>query len=1325
MFFKKPKWRQFFSSFLVFALALTLLPGSAFALNIGDDIRISVVNVYVDENGNYTGVISDDNEKKLTDTFTNSTRLTENEIDTYVYSSDMPESDRSGSVVPYFFDEANRKWELYKILVANGRKIDEPGTQYELMNQEAIASANSLEDYVVNTSEISLEPYKSKPSSTSSYYFIWYGWKLAEDEPEEVTSYQVSYNLNVPSGTTTVYPVVDYGNDGLRMDIADGDGNKTQVISDLNQLNGSFYAVNPYTVSDFSSFNSGYGYADFLAFNIYNHNNYYDFVGWKANDGDELYDIGEKIDDISKLADGNNQITFTAQWKQIEPLTDEELADAAQTISLDGFISSNEVDENVLIAQSVGETMDKTGENVFLPKEEIIQYLVSAHVNSALTQVPDSGGMTFQSSFAEFTYQVSIDSKLEFANVGEDGKVTIEFDASPDALHRFAPVILKSGDETNISNATVTQNAEGVYSITFDPKDVPKQNGSYDIEIHLKWNNKNVGNTDADADMSIRGLDFKLKSDSEWTADETVKTSANIVGQFSMRDKVMQPRAYYMTASAQLTSSWEGWKDYFVKDVSGSYPVAFVHAVQFMDYELADIDLNADTSATLKANTVTATYPGTVTVTPADITIYMGGDGGYDAVVGESGTTTSNSLPHPLFKIEAPKGIAPEDLTFTNGDKTWTVVSDGNGYYHFSEGQGQDKVRVTYSYTDQSGENHTVTNDNFDPTTVGDMYATLKIDLYPGENDMTQVRAVADNGVHYVTSQSGTLTIRAVEDQDATSEIQDAAPTESVAAGSAVAVEPEGGTTYTLNDTGVELPEDSKPSLLFDSIIEDEGSTARTDALENKVDETLGAVATNATRHYEIKYLDLVDANNGNAWITSSEGTDIYWGYPEGTDQDTEFTLLHFKNLHRDGPNSGYDIDDITNISSENIEKMEVIKTANGIKFHVDAGGFSPFALVYDTVNAYTITATAGENGSISPSGEFTVTAGEDQTFTITPDRGYHIQDVLVDGVSVGAVSSYTFEAVAENHTITATFAKDADPVTRYRIEASAGEGGSISPEGIVRVSQGGSQTFTITPDQGYKIEDVLVDGESVGPVSEYTFKNVRAWHTITVTFAKLPADPGDTGVSDWLDTEHHMAYLNGYPGQVFGPDRDMTRAEAAQMFYNLLLDKDVAGTASFTDVSADAWYAEAVNTLASLGMIQGVEGNRFQPDRAITRAEFTAIAMRFTNGETTGENLFSDVNPDQWFYDVVVGAVQYGWINGYEDGTFRPESTIKRAEVAAITNRMLARSADEAYVDAHASQLRLFADVAKDHWAYYTIVEASNTHDYQTNHGNETWKDA
>ena len=164
-------------------------------------------------------------------------------------------------------------------------------------------------------------------------------------------------------------------------------------------------------------------------------------------------------------------------------------------------------------------------------------------------------------------------------------------------------------------------------------------------------------------------------------------------------------------------------------------------------------------------------------------------------------------------------------------------------------------------------------------------------------------------------------------------------------AGTATAVEPAGGTTYTLNDTGVNLPPDAKPSLLFDSIIESEDSTARTDALKVQVDKKLGTVGSNTNRYYEIKYLDLVDANNGNAWITSSAGTDIYWAYPNGTDENTEFTLLHFEGLHRDGTDSGFMIEDISKVEPE---KIEVAKTPQGIKFHIGAGGFSPFALVWE-----------------------------------------------------------------------------------------------------------------------------------------------------------------------------------------------------------------------------------------------------------------------------------------------------------------------------------------------------------------------------------------
>ena len=122
---------------------------------------------------------------------------------------------------------------------------------------------------------------------------------------------------------------------------------------------------------------------------------------------------------------------------------------------------------------------------------------------------------------------------------------------------------------------------------------------------------------------------------------------------------------------------------------------------------------------------------------------------------------------------------------------------------------------------------------------------------------------------------------------------------------------------------------------------------------------------------------------------------------------------------------------------------------------------------------------------------------GANQTFTITADPCYHVADVLVDGVSVGAVSSYTFNNVSVNHTIAASFAIDVKTIT-----ASAGTGGSISPSGSVPVNCGSNKTFTIAPTACYHIADVLVDGVSVGPVSSYTFSNATANHTIAASFA-------------------------------------------------------------------------------------------------------------------------------------------------------------------------------------------------------------------------------
>lgn len=218
------------------------------------------------------------------------------------------------------------------------------------------------------------------------------------------------------------------------------------------------------------------------------------------------------------------------------------------------------------------------------------------------------------------------------------------------------------------------------------------------------------------------------------------------------------------------------------------------------------------------------------------------------------------------------------------------------------------------------------------------------------------------------------------------------------------------------------------------------------------------------------------------------------------------------------------------------------------------------------------------------------------------------------------------------------------------------------------------------------------------------------------------PTDPDQTGVADLLETDDHIQYLFGYPDGSFGPDRNMTRAEAAQMFYNLLKNQNVDAEPAFDDVPEGAWYATPVNIMAELGIVNGVGDDKFEPNREITRAEFTTMAMRFAKVPSGGVNIFTDVNPDDWFYSYVVNSIQYGWIEGYGDGTFRPDRLITRAEVTTIVNRMLDRQADMAYVIQHRAELNQFTDLTTEHWAYYTIVEATNEHDYKKPAIGEDW---
>lgn len=375
-----------------------------------------------------------------------------------------------------------------------------------------------------------------------------------------------------------------------------------------------------------------------------------------------------------------------------------------------------------------------------------------------------------------------------------------------------------------------------------------------------------------------------------------------------------------------------------------------------------------------------------------------------------------------------------------------------------------------------------------------------------------------------------------------------------------------------------------------------------------------------------------------------------------------------------------------------------------------------------NVVGNYTIEASSGANGTISPNGSVTVTAGADKTFTMTANAGYHISDVTVDGVSQGAVSSYTFKNVQANHTISVTFDRNTTTRDDYTLHYVTNGGNHLSSETKSHKWTKDYEDLPTPVRDGYTFEGWYWDLRLTEPVTG----DVDVNKTTVTLYAKWSEKigPDDTGVSDWLETDDHNAYLTGYPDSTFRADRNMTRAEVAQMFYALLLDKNVTITKSFSDVPDDAWYATAVKTLASLGMMDGYPDGTFRPDEPITRAEFATVGLAFAYDPLDADCSYYDVSASAWYHTYVAQATTYGWIGGYPDNTFRPGNNITRVEVCVIVNNMLGRDADERYIDRHEDELVHFVDLSDSYWGYYTIMESTNTHEYTGNFTNEKWTD-
>lgn len=267
---------------------------------------------------------------------------------------------------------------------------------------------------------------------------------------------------------------------------------------------------------------------------------------------------------------------------------------------------------------------------------------------------------------------------------------------------------------------------------------------------------------------------------------------------------------------------------------------------------------------------------------------------------------------------------------------------------------------------------------------------------------------------------------------------------------------------------------------------------------------------------------------------------------------------------------------------------------------------------------------------------------------------------------------------------------------------------------GIVRFTRVDSGTYTLlekAAPEGYVISDktyeltvsdsrVTMNGKNYSPV---TFVNRRAAE---------------------LNRTDHFTFLSGYADRTFGPDRNMTRAEVTTSFARLLTEQIEANKTysnTFSDVPKNYWAANYIGYMQQFGIVTGYSDGSFRPDAPVTRAEFAAIASRFEK-LTEGSKSFTDVPNTYWAARYINFAATRGWVTGYSDGTFKPENPITRAEVAAVTCRLLERSADQSYIRSHLKELRTFSDVTERHWAYWYAMEAANGHDYTKSGGSENW---
>ena len=387
-----------------------------------------------------------------------------------------------------------------------------------------------------------------------------------------------------------------------------------------------------------------------------------------------------------------------------------------------------------------------------------------------------------------------------------------------------------------------------------------------------------------------------------------------------------------------------------------------------------------------------------------------------------------------------------------------------------------------------------------------------------------------------------------------------------------------------------------------------------------------------------------------------------------------------------------------------------------------------------DTSKAFNFTVTLKDTSVNGMFGDMTFTDGK-ATFSLKHGESKTAKD-LPAGITYTVTEA---EADQDGYTTTATNAsgrivKDATVTAAFTNTkdsssgSGGGGGGSHTTKYTLHYESNGGTKYE---DEKYKKNTVVILDKIPKRVG-YTFTGWYADQELTDKITKIKMTSDKTVYAGWkatdvpetLNSDNHFAYIVGYEDGTVRPNANISRAEVAAIFFRLLKDDvrddNLTANSVFTDVALGKWYNKSISTMAKIGIVKGRTANTFVPNAAITRAEFAAICSRFDRSDVEVQSNFNDIS-GHWAENEIRRAASLGWIQGYTDGSFKPDQNITRAEAASMINRMLHRLPET--VEDLLDGMVQWQDNNPSDWYYINMQEAANSHDFkQKGEINEHW---